>query len=428
MSIVKNEPIYPFKKDDYTKPRHIIVEGTSEEIGFDLATLAKNDYGCKLGLYDDPVYGEARNKYMKTNWPQMAERSKGVRRAFGLPDSDTEHDLTALPFDWYDAKRGRDLGANTCSAAVLPIEKSKDGGVFTSRNFDLMAMVLWSELFGQKAPEGANKAWSRGLVIESRPDTGNKAIMVGGQEMLYPYIDGINDKGLYVSLFHDPWGVGDEAGAASGEAMSGVNWMQLGSMLLENCATVEEAKLMILNNRVTISVMCAHMIIVDASGNATIFEIDKHSQTYVFTDREANEPLFITNHPVSKFPNPSTYPDFDENAEHNTFQRQIIFREAYAKLTPPFTISDVVAMSDAVHCSFADDEKAEAGPLERTLINSTCDLSKREISVRWYLGDVAPIAGTNHMEDRISDYYTFGFGGKMEQKKSATLAPEELPV
>ena len=199
-------------------------------------------------------------------------------------------------------------------------------------------------------------------------------------------------------------------------------------MLLENCATVEEAKLMILNNRVTISVMCAHMIIVDATGNATIFEIDEHSQTYVFTDREANEPLFITNHPVSKFPNPSTYPPFNEEAEHNTFQRQIIFRDAYAKLTPPFTISDVVAMSDAVHCSFADDEKAEAGPMERTLINSTCDLSKREISVRWYLGDVGPIAGTTHMEDRISDYYTFGFGGKMEQKKSPTLAPEELAI
>ena len=47
MSIIKNEPIYPFKKDDYTKPRHIVVEGTSEEIGFDLATLAKNDFGSK---------------------------------------------------------------------------------------------------------------------------------------------------------------------------------------------------------------------------------------------------------------------------------------------------------------------------------------------------------------------------------------------
>lgn len=302
MSVVKNEPIYPFKEDDYTKPRHIIVEGTSEEIGFDLASMAKNHYGCKLELYDEPVYGQARNKYMETNWPQMAEQSKGVHRAFGLSDTDVVHDSTALPLDWHDAKRGRDLGDNSCSAAVLPIEKSKNDGVFTSRNFYLMAMVLWSELFGQKAPEGANKAWSRGVVIESRPDTGNKTIMVGGQELLYPTIDGTNDKGLFVSLFHDPRCVGDEAGAASGEATSGVNWLQLCGMLLENCASVEEAKLLILSNRVSISVMCAHMIIADASANATIYEIDQHSQMYVFTDREANETLFITNHPFSKYP------------------------------------------------------------------------------------------------------------------------------
>jgi len=409
MSILKNEPIYPFKDGDYTHPRHIIVAGTSEEIGFDLASLARKDYGCKLGMYDDPVYARARKQYMETNWPQMAERTKGVRKAYGLPEDDVVYDTTALPFDWYDAVRGADLGANTCSAAVLPVEKSKNGGVFTSRNFDLMAMVLWSELFGKKAPEGANKAWSRGVVIEARPDAGYKTIMVGGQELLYPYIDAINEKGLYVSLFHDPWGVGDEAGAASGEAANGVSMIQAVGMLLETCSTVEEAKLKILNNRIGIMVMCSHMIIADASGDATIYEIDKHSQMYVFADREANEPLFITNHPVTKFPNPTTYPEFDEEAEHNTFTRQLILRDAYAKLKPPFTFKDAVAMTDAVHCAFADDKKAEAGPMERTLINSTCDLSKPEISVRWYLGDVGPIAGTTHMEDRVSDYYTFGF-------------------
>jgi hypothetical protein len=71
MSILKNEPVFPFSKDDYSKPRHIIVEGTYEEIGFDLGTLAKNEYGCKLGVYDHPIYAEARREYLATNWPQM---------------------------------------------------------------------------------------------------------------------------------------------------------------------------------------------------------------------------------------------------------------------------------------------------------------------------------------------------------------------
>jgi len=409
MTILKNEPIFPFKENDYTKPRHIVVKGTNEEIGFDLASLAKNEYGCRLGVYDDPVFARARRQYMETNWYQMAERSKGVLRAYGLPEDDVVHDVTALPIDFYDEVRGRTLGGNTCSAAVLPIEKSASGAVFTSRNFDLGAMVLWSELYGKKPPQGAHNAWSRGVVVEARPDQGYKTILVGGQELLYPYIDGLNEKGLYASLFHDPAGVGDEGGAASGEAMSGVSMVQLVGQLLESCTTVEEAKLKILNNRVMQMIMCAHMIIADAHGNATIFEIDRHSQMYVFIDRKANEPLIITNHPVSTFPNPSTFPDFDPSHEHNTFQRQIILADAYAKRKPPFTFDDAVAMTDAVHCAFVDDTKAEASPKERTLINSTCDLSKPEISVRWYLGDVGPIAGTNHMEDRISDYYTFGF-------------------
>jgi hypothetical protein len=409
LTILKNEPIYPFNEADYTKPRHIIVEGTYEDIGFDLATLAKKDYGTKLGVYDQPIYAEARRQYLATNWPAMLERSQGVLRAYGLPDNDVVHDPTALPFDWYDAVRGRDLGAHTCSAAVLPIEKSENGATFVSRNFDLMAMVLWSELFGKKPPEGAYNCWERGVVLETRPDNGYKTILVGGQELLTPYIDGINETGLYISLFHDPWGVGDEAGPASGMSMSGVSVVQAVSMLLDTCATVEEAKKTILNNRVMHVIMCSHMIIADATGNATIFEIDKHSQTNVFTDRKANEPLFITNHPVSKFPEPSTYPEFDEDAEHNTFQRQVILRDTYAGLSPPFKKADATVMTDAVHCAFIDDKKAEAGPKERTLINTTADLSKPEISVRWYLGDVGPIAGTNHVEDRMSDYYTFGF-------------------
>lgn len=408
MGVVKNEPVFSSGDDDYSAPRHIIVEGTYEEIGYDLGLLARQHYDCKLGVYDEPCYAQARKEYFECNWPQMSQRCRGVLRAFDLTQDDVVHDPSALPFDWYDATRGKDLGANTCSAAVLPIEKSA-GATYVSRNFDLMAMVLWSELFGKQPPEGARNAWERGIVLETRPKGGYKSLLIGGQELLIPYIDGLNEKGLYISLFHDPWGVGDEANPASGMSMSGVSMVQLVGLLLDNCTTVEEAKLRILNNHIMHVVMCAHMIIADATGNATIFEIDKHSQSYVFTDRQANEPLFITNHPVSLYPEPSTYPEFNAEAEHNSFQRQIILRDAYAKLSPPFVIDDVKALTDSVHCAFIDDAKAEAGPKERTLMNTMADLSKPEIQVRWYLGDIGPIQGTNHIEDRMSDFYRFGF-------------------
>ena len=34
MAILKNEPVFDFKDGNYSKPRHIIVKGSYEEIGF----------------------------------------------------------------------------------------------------------------------------------------------------------------------------------------------------------------------------------------------------------------------------------------------------------------------------------------------------------------------------------------------------------
>lgn len=409
MPILKNEPIYPFKETDYSHPRHIIVEGSYEEIGFDLATLAKTEFGTKLHVYDDPVYGIARRQYLALHWPQMLEKSQGVLRAFGLPADDVVYDATALEFDFYDWVRGATLGANTCSAAVLPIEKSANNATFISHNLDFFPSVLWSDVRGLQPPEGAYKGYERTFVLETRPDNGFKTIMVGGHDLLCPQLDALNEKGLYISIFHDPTVRGMEMSPFSGMNVSGITITQVLSLLLDTCATVEEAKLKILQNRIMQVGMCLHLIIADATGNATIFEMDESTQAYLFTDRKANEPLFITNHQVSKYPDPSTYPEFEEDAEHNTFKRMHIFNDAYAKLKPPFKKVDATAMSDAVHCAFVDWKKADSVPNERTITNTTTDLSKPEISVRFYLGDVGPIPDTNHMETRMSDYYTFGF-------------------
>ena len=192
-----------------------------------------------------------------------------------------------------------------------------------------------------------------------------------------------------------------------GGDVSGLVVTQLHQVILTTCATVEEAKEAILKNRILQTMMTLHIPIVDATGAATVFEIDK-SGAYIFTDRVAGEPLFSTNHPIHIYPTPETYPEVDMTEEHNTFVRQIMLREAYSKLTPPFTLDDAENLIDTVHCSFVDG-RSRCPQDERTLINIKADLSKPEIHVRWFLRDVAPIAGTNHMQDEMSDFYTFGF-------------------
>ena len=43
MSIIKNEPVFPFAEGNYAKPHHIIVSGSEEEIGYDLLWFKVKD-------------------------------------------------------------------------------------------------------------------------------------------------------------------------------------------------------------------------------------------------------------------------------------------------------------------------------------------------------------------------------------------------
>ena len=122
--------------------------------------------------------------------------------------------------------------------------------------------------------------------------------------------------------------------------IAGLPLTQVPTLLLNTCASVEQAKLKILENRVTQTMMRVHLLIADATGNATVFELDDKGG-YQFVDRKANEPLFVTNHELSKYPDPGNYPDFDIKAEHNTFARQLILSDAFAGLSAPFTKDDV---------------------------------------------------------------------------------------
>ena len=86
-----------------------------------------------------------------------------------------------------------------------------------------------------------------------------------------------------------------------------------------------------------------------------------------------------------------------------------LLNKTYAGMKAPFKKSDAEELVNVVHCAFIDDKKAEAATKERTIINTNCDLSKPEITVRFYLGDEGEIPGTNHIKTRMSEPFTFGF-------------------
>ncbi|MBE5159995.1 linear amide C-N hydrolase [Vibrio parahaemolyticus] len=416
MAILKNEPLYSFSKDTYCKPRHIIVEGSYEEIGYDLAKLAQKEYGCSsLERYNDPVYGEARRDYFAKNWPSMNERAKGVRRAFGIDEHDNSFDASGLPFDLYDITYSTPQGPKTmCSGLVLPKEKTENGkSAFVGRNWDMNNTPLWSAFFGKESPEGAFGCGERLVILEVRPETGYKHILVGAHELLTPFLDGMNEKGLYTAVLMDPETAGEFGGATTGGFINGHTSCQLPPFLLETCATVAEAKQAILQSRIYQAAVVIHLLIADAEGNATIFEVDPKTNGYIFTDRKPGEPLFVTNHSVETYSTPDTYPAFAEENEHNTFNRMCMLNEAYDKKVATMKDGDVLTKNDSrelidvVKCGFVDCKLAQCVEDERTLINTSCDLSKRQLSFRFYLKDIGQIEGTNIMDFERSDWFDF---------------------
>ena len=416
MAILKNEPLFSFEEGNYCKPRHIIVQGSYEEIGYDLAKLAQKEYGCStLGPYADPIYGAARRDYFANNWPSMNERSKGARRAFGLAENDNSYDASGLPFDLYDVQRKAPIEkATMCSALVLPKEKTGDGkGVFVGRNWDMNNTPIWSAFVGKEAPEGAFGCGERCVVMEVRPDTGYKHILIGAHELMTPLLDGMNEKGLYTTALMDPEAKGEFAGPLTGERINGITSVQLQAFLLETCATVEEAKKKILQSRIIQVAVVIHLLIVDGEGNAMIFEIDPVTQEYIFTDRKPGEPLFVTNHSVETHPTSDTYPAFTKENEHNTFNRMCMLNEAYDKKIAAMNKGEALKKSDArelidvVKCGFVDCKKAQCVESERTLINVSCDLSKRQLSARFYLKDIGQVEGTNQIDFERSGWYDF---------------------
>ncbi|NJL54123.1 linear amide C-N hydrolase [bacterium] len=416
MTILKNEPLYPFSKDTHCKPHHIIVEGSYEEIGYDLAKLAQKDYGCSsLGRYDDPVYGAARREYFAKHWPSMNERSKGARRAFDIEENDNSFDASGLPYDLYDIGYDPTMSMSSmCSGVVLPKEKTGDGkSVFVGRNWDQNYTPLWSGLLGKEAPEGAFGCGEHTVVLEVRPETGYKHILIGCHELMTPFLDCMNEKGLYAAVLMDPQTAGEPAGPTTGGHITGFTACQLLPFLIETCATVEEAKKAILQSRVFQAGVIIHILIADADGNATVFEIHPKTNAYIFTDRQLGEPFFCTNHALKTYPTPDTYPAFTKENEHNTFYRMCHLNEAYRKKVAAMKVGDALTKDDArelmnsIQNGFVDYKLAQSIPGGRTVINTSLDLSRRQLSIRFFLKDIGQIEGTNQMAYKRSDWYDF---------------------
>lgn len=202
-------------------------------------------------------------------------------------------------------------------------------------------------------------------------------------------MDGINEKGLFVSILTDMQGKFNADVAFGGAKDTGISFPQLTSLILNNCATVEEAKLEILQQRIFFPFRTVHYLIGDAEGNVTVFEVDAESGLYHFIDGEPNKPFVLTNHALHLYPDPSTYPETDPNAKRNTFNRWHTLTNFVNEHDGVFTKEDMFEALSLVYAHYGDPKAA--GQIvyipERTMIAHVTDLAEQKMEVKFYSRD-----------------------------------------
>ncbi len=379
--ILKNEIVIPRGEKEYLEVRGIAVKGSDFDIGKDLAEVGIKEYEIQLDKYKTPVYGKARQNYMKRNFPALAERARGVADAFKLDLNETNYDTTILPFD---------LGDMACSAIYFPASLTENNHPCVCRNLDWYEESVTELGSALMVIEGkpSRKSLSRITSVEFYPENGYNTVQFGSHDLLNPPLDGINEKGLFVTILIDLQGSTTPM-PFGGAIDTGMSFSQLTTMILNKCATVEEAKFEILQQRVYIPSRAMHFLIGDKDGNVTLFEIDGKSGLYYFIDGIPEQPFIVTNHSMHMYPEPSKFPEYDPKEGYNTFNRWNRLDEYIKKHEGVFTNEDMFEAMSLVYSHYKDSIAAGGSfPFtERTMYTYVADIAEKTMEVKFYSKD-----------------------------------------
>lgn len=389
--------------------RHVRLRGTNFEIGRQLAEINIANHGDRLEKHRaaDPVYARARRRYFQEHYPILWQRMQGVAAAF---DADAEDDR----YDFSSLKYNVDLPLRPgCSNAFYPPHRTADGHAYLSRNYDFSTGSL-SDLVGlQLSPEvrAQMKAMmGEPYIMEWQPtDGGYASWAMHSNDVLGGTFDGINSAGLAVALMADEEAMGVVFEPHSeGIRAVGVDELQILRMLLDTCATVDEAKALLLTVKQFYQYVPCHYIIADASGKSFVFENSMGRNHSVIIDG-SGEAQVCTNHEVHRHPvveMPRLTLETNSQWRYATLESRIA---AQQKHTP----EDIRANNLAVgvrHLSQAMKDNPGFRSIAvsmnaRTLWYALYDLTERRVEIDFFLNSTANDDGT-YNEDR-SPVYTY---------------------
>ena len=302
--------------------------------------------------------------------------------------------MTSLPFG---------LGSFGCSAFIIPPDLTVNGHPLVARNLDFYIVSAREMVTGKPSPNDPN-LFSRSFLAEFYPESEFASIQTTGADFLNFPFDGVNEHGLFSTVLVDQQGPGEAAPFTGGQDC-GLSAMQVVALLMNKCRTVEEAKMVLLQNRIFMSLEANHWLIADAHGASTIFEIDGKSGQYFFVDGEPGKPQVITNHAVHRWPTVNTFPSVDPKADYNSFNRYSLLADSIKSHSGKFSVEDCFDIISEVFGHSDDSEEAGAkSPYPvRTLWTFVMDLADKNITVKYFLRDDPATKGSPDLKLEMTD-------------------------
>jgi hypothetical protein len=422
------------KGDKYLEEvRHIVVSGTDEEIGEQLAELGGKTYGVRFASYENEHYAGARRRFYERNWPEMWERIEGVAKVCGgNAEIENERDYSALVYDMSPSSRMGSLG---CSAVFFPT--AKDSGPLVVRNFDAWERRPAEVFEGNENCQFGRHLYARPFVMEiaptAKPDKKNKTlsvIAIGGHDLLWPFQDALNDQGLFITTLADRAPPLTQHMAMAGGRNTGLSSRQILLLLATKCANLTEVKneVLALQPRMDFGL---HWLIADAGGNGMVLAVDEHG-CFIFIDVKetaGNRPFPVTNHPLYKQAWLQAYKKHNPLEDYDTFNRYNKLAEEIERHRGDYTRKEAETLLENVACAYADPKAAGIQQMATfTAWSVVADLKNKCLHIRFNGGMAGPDrqdpSGNHQRIDWKCKTVGFTCNRPTEPKRSANEAPD----
>jgi hypothetical protein len=370
---------------DFMEVRHLVLNGTNEEIGYALATLARERYHIKPTPSVDSFRTRVQRRYFQERYPIHFARMQGVAAAFQQRLDDDAWNYSSLAYV--------NAPPPGCSVVYHPPNITADGVGVVSRNLDYSTgNAAW-----KKPRPGELPVYARPYLVEMHPDKGYPSLALCNYDLLSGVIDGINSEGLTVTLLDDIEAV--IPGQGTWSSAVGLDELQMLRLLLDTCADVAAAKETLLLTKQYYYANPVHYLIADRHGKAFVWERSQtNNREYLIEN--PGKPLISTNFSLHRHLNNGVPPSAKQVKK--VCPRYCALAEAIAAEQGNLTVDFIKKNHKGAD---ATSPAPKGAPPVRTLWHALYFPEQRKLQVSFYLGERP--GADQMMQIRRSDYLEF---------------------